>query len=93
MWFAFRKSKPIPNNLIRNHSKNLGYKYNSWFPAVKKGYSGVAILSKIEPKNVAFGTGIDYMDFEGRNVRADFDDFSVMSLYLPSGTNICPSRS
>ena len=54
----------------------------------KKGYSGVAILSKHEPKHIEYGTGIDYMDFEGRNIRADFDGFSVMSLYLPSGTNI-----
>lgn len=65
-----------------------GYPYHYWFPATKKGYSGVAILSKIKPNKVVFGTGIDHMDFEGRNLRADFDDFSVMSLYLPSGTNI-----
>jgi exodeoxyribonuclease III len=65
-----------------------GYPYQYYFSAQKKGYSGVAILSKIEPKKVVFGTGIDYMDFEGRNIRADFDDVSVMSLYLPSGTNI-----
>lgn len=65
-----------------------GYPYHYWYPAQKKGYSGVAVLSKIEPKKVVFGTGIDYMDFEGRNLRLDFEDFSVMSLYLPSGTNI-----
>ena len=65
-----------------------GYPYHYWFPATKKGYSGVAILSKIKPNKVVFGTGIDHMDFEGRNLRADFDDFSVMSLYLPSGTNM-----
>ncbi|RAR48015.1 exodeoxyribonuclease III [Flavobacterium lacus] len=65
-----------------------GYPYQYYFSAQKKGYSGVAILSKTEPKNVVFGTGIPEMDFEGRNLRADFDDFSVMSLYLPSGTNI-----
>jgi len=65
-----------------------GYAYQYYYPAQKKGYSGVAILSKKEPKQVVFGTGIDHMDFEGRNLRADFDDFSVMSLYLPSGTNI-----
>lgn len=65
-----------------------GYPYQYYFPAQKKGYSGVAILSKVQPKNVVFGTGIDSMDVEGRNLRADFDDFSVMSLYLPSGTNI-----
>ena len=65
----------------------LGY-YNYWFSAQKKGYSGVGILSKIKPNNIEYGTGIDYMDFEGRNLRLDFDKFSLMSLYLPSGTNI-----
>ena len=65
-----------------------GYPYQYYFSAEKKGYSGVAILSKTEPKNVVFGTGIQHMDFEGRNLRVDFDDVSIMSLYLPSGTNI-----
>ena len=65
-----------------------GYPYQYYYPATKKGYSGVAILSKTKPNNVVFGTGIHHMDFEGRNLRADFDDVSVMSLYLPSGTNI-----
>jgi exodeoxyribonuclease-3 len=65
-----------------------GYPYHYWYSAQKKGYSGVAIFSKIEPNHVEYGTGIDYMDVEGRNIRADFDDVSVMSLYLPSGTNI-----
>ncbi len=64
-----------------------GYPYQYYFPAEKKGYSGVAILSRIEPNNVVYGTGIGYMDQEGRNLRADFDTVSVMSLYLPSGTN------
>lgn len=63
------------------------FPYNYWFSAEKKGYSGVAILSKIEPEKVVYGTGIEYMDNEGRNLRADFDNFSVMSMYLPSGTN------
>ena len=65
----------------------LGY-HNYWFSAQKKGYSGVGIISKIKPENVQIGTGIDFMDFEGRNLRLDFKNFSVMSLYLPSGTNI-----
>jgi exodeoxyribonuclease III len=64
-----------------------GYPYHYWFSAQKKGYSGVAILSKTEPKHVEYGTGIASMDNEGRNLRADFDGVSVMSLYLPSGTN------
>ena len=65
-----------------------GYRYNYWFSAQKKGYSGVAILSKTEPDKVVYGTEIDYMDHEGRNLRADFNGVSVMSLYVPSGTNL-----
>ena len=65
-----------------------GYNYHYWFSAQKKGYSGVAILCKQEPKNIVFGTGIETMDFEGRNLRVDFDNLSIMSMYLPSGTNI-----
>lgn len=67
---------------------DIGYKYNYWFSAQKKGYSGVAILSKCKPNHIEYGTGIDHMDFEGRNLRIDFEKISVMSLYLPSGTNI-----
>jgi exodeoxyribonuclease III len=65
-----------------------GYPYQYYFSATKKGYSGVAILSKTEPKKITYGAGIEHMDYEGRTIRADFDDVSVMSLYLPSGTNL-----
>jgi exodeoxyribonuclease-3 len=64
-----------------------GYNYQYYYPAQKKGYSGTAIISKTEPDHVEYGTGIELMDFEGRNIRADYGDISVMSMYLPSGTN------
>ena len=48
----------------------------------------MAILTKKEPNKVVYGSGIDHMDFEGRILRVDFDEVSVMSLYLPSGTNV-----
>ena len=67
--------------------KDLGYEYNYWFSAQKKGYSGVGVLCKKKPNNIYYGTGINYMDFEGRNIRVDYSNVSVMSLYLPSGTN------
>ncbi|MDG1805275.1 exodeoxyribonuclease III [Flavicella sp.] len=67
--------------------EEAGYSYNYWYSAQKKGYSGVAILCKEKPNNIVFGTGIESMDFEGRNLRVDFDTVSIMSLYLPSGTN------
>lgn len=65
----------------------LGY-YSYWHSAEKKGYSGVAIITKHQPKHVEYGTGIDYMDNEGRVIRADFENFSVISVYIPSGTNM-----
>jgi len=64
-----------------------GYPYQYWFSAQKKGYSGVAIFCKEKPNHIEYGTGIETMDFEGRNLRVDFDNVSVMSMYLPSGTN------
>lgn len=85
---CLQEIKATPYQLPLLDFELAGYSYHYWFPATKKGYSGVAILSKIKPNNVVYGTGIEHMDFEGRTVRVDFDDFSVMSLYLPSGTNI-----
>ena len=84
---CLQEIKATPDQIPLIDVELSGYPYHYWFPAQKKGYSGVAILCKTKPNNVVFGTGIDHMDFEGRNLRVDFDDFSVMSLYLPSGTN------
>ncbi len=67
--------------------EKAGYKYNYWFSAEKKGYSGVAILSKTEPKQIVYGADFNLASTEGRIIRADFDTVSIMSLYLPSGTN------
>jgi exodeoxyribonuclease-3 len=67
--------------------ENAGYPYHYWFSAQKKGYSSVAVFCKEKPNHIEYGTGIESMDFEGRNLRVDFDTVSVMSLYLPSGTN------
>ena len=65
-----------------------GYPYQYYFSAQKKGYSGVAVLCKTKPNHVEYGTGIEHIDHEGRVLRVDFKTLSVMSLYLPSGTNI-----
>jgi len=85
---CLQEIKATEDQIPKMEVELAGYSYQYYFSAQKKGYSGVAILSKIKPKNIVYGTGIDYMDFEGRNIRLDFSDFSVMSLYLPSGTNI-----
>ncbi|MDF0692310.1 exodeoxyribonuclease III [Aquirufa ecclesiirivi] len=64
----------------------LGYQIY-WHSAQKKGYSGVAIFSKVSPKSVTIGCGIEKYDAEGRVIRADFKDFSVISVYMPSGSS------
>lgn len=62
--------------------------YHSYtYSAQKKGYSGVAILCKQEPNHVEYGMGIEKYDREGRFIRADFDDVSVVSVYHPSGSS------
>lgn len=85
---CLQEIKALEEQINISKFESIGFKYNYWFSAQKKGYSGVAILSKHEPIRVEYGTGISYMDFEGRNLRLDFEEFSVMSLYLPSGTNL-----
>ena len=72
---------PIELKLI----EDLGY-HHYWYPAQKKGYCGVAILCKQKPNHVEYGCGHELFDYEGRTIRVDFDDLSVMSVYLPSGT-------
>ncbi len=84
---CIQETKAQPEQLNAADFELAGYPYQYWFSAQKKGYSGVAIFCKNEPKHVAYGTGIESMDFEGRNVRVDFDEISIMSMYLPSGTN------
>ena len=85
---CLQEIKATPEQIPLAAFEAAGYPYHYWYPAEKKGYSGVAILSKVKPNNVVYGTGIEHMDKEGRNLRLDFDELSVMSLYLPSGTNI-----
>ena len=55
--------------------------------AVKKGYSGVSIYSKHEPKGVQYGIGWEPFDSEGRWVQLELENLTVVSLYLPSGTS------
>ena len=83
---CIQETKANKDQVNFNLIEDLGYN-TYWFSAQKNGYSGVAIFSKQTPNHIEYGTGIDYMDFEGRVLRIDFDEISVMSLYLPSGTN------
>lgn len=66
--------------------ERMGY-HHFWYPAQKKGYSGTAIFSKQQPLHVEYGCGIEPYDNEGRVIRADFEGFSVISAYFPSGSS------
>ena len=83
---CIQETKANKEQLDLDIFKEAGYK-TFWFSAEKKGYSGVAIFSKKEPDHVEYGCGIDKYDKEGRIIRADFGDFSVLSCYFPSGSS------
>lgn len=83
---CLQEIKAHPDQLDLTLFENAGYTHY-WCPAEKKGYSGVAILSKIKPDNVEHGCGMGIYDREGRVIRADYGDVSVMSVYMPSGSS------
>ncbi len=83
---CLQEIKANPDQIPLLDFEELGY-YNYWYPAQKKGYSGVAILSKKEPDHVEYGMGIPAYDNEGRFLRADFGRLSVVSVYHPSGSS------
>ena len=64
----------------------LGF-HHSWFSAQKRGYSGVAIFSKIKPDNISIGCGLPSSDNEGRIIQADFGDIRLINAYFPSGSS------
>tara|TARA_B100000902_G_scaffold394977_1_gene452491 strand:+ start:1301 stop:2056 length:756 start_codon:yes stop_codon:yes gene_type:complete len=66
--------------------EKLGYNCY-WHSAKKPGYSGVAILSKVKPKNIIYGCGLNKIDDEGRIIKAEFDNITILSCYFPSGSS------
>jgi len=83
---CLQEIKASPEQLDLSIFEQRGY-HNYWFPAEKKGYSGVAILSRQKPDNIIYGSGVKESDKEGRVIRADFGDVSVLSIYAPSGSS------
>lgn len=83
---CLQETKATPEQVPVSEIESLGYQTYWEVATVKKGYSGVAIFSKLEPRHVAIGMGVEKYDQEGRLIRADYDNFSVMSVYMPSGT-------
>jgi exodeoxyribonuclease III len=56
-----------------------------WNPAVRPGYSGVAVYTRVPPQSVEYGLGIEKFDQEGRVIKMKFDDFWLFNVYFPNG--------
>lgn len=83
---CIQETKAQPDQIDNKLFEELGY-HCYWFSAQKKGYSGVGILTKTKPDHVEIGMKIEKYDFEGRFIRADYGDLSVISVYHPSGSS------
>lgn len=82
---CIQETKAAKENVDHTLFNELGY-FDYWYSAQKKGYSGVAVLTKIEPANIKYGTGHKVSDDEGRVLQLDFGDTRLINAYFPSGT-------
>jgi exodeoxyribonuclease-3 len=83
---CLQETKLQPEQYPTEVFEELGYK-SYLYCAQKKGYSGVAILTKSVPDHIEYGMGMEAYDNEGRFIRADYGDLSIVSVYHPSGTS------
>src|ERR1700730_11812881 len=81
-----QETKAQKENVDHKLFTDLGF-HDLWFSAQKKGYSGVAVFSKIKPDQVEYGTGHKVSDDEGRVIQLDFGDIRLINAYFPSGTS------
>lgn len=83
---CLQETKAQPDQIDTLLFAEMGYT-SYLHSAQKKGYSGVAILTKSSPDNVVIGMNNPRFDDEGRVIRADFGDISIISVYIPSGSS------
>jgi len=84
--FCVQETKATPDDIDLKLFTALGY-HVAWYPAQKKGYSGVAVFSKKKPTHVTYGNGYEMSDNEGRVIRVDIGDLTIVNAYFPSGTS------
>ncbi|HMG67710.1 MAG TPA: exodeoxyribonuclease III [Chitinophagaceae bacterium] len=82
---CLQETKAQRENVDHRPFQEMGY-MDYWFSAQKKGYSGVAVFSKIIPNHVQYGTGHTVSDDEGRVMQLDFGEVHLINAYFPSGT-------
>lgn len=84
---CLQETKSSPEQIHESLLAPSGYKSYFSSSTVKKGYSGVCVITKETPKNVNYGIGINEFDDEGRIIQLDFDKFTLFNIYFPSGTS------
>ncbi len=82
---CLQEIKAMEDQIPLSLFEEAGYRYY-FFPSERRGYSGVGILTKREPDKVVKGMDMPLYDTEGRFIRADYGELSVVSVYHPSGT-------
>jgi len=82
---ALQETKLQEIKLTPEMEEMEGYTSYWAFSTVKKGYSGVAVYSRVEPKVVRYGIGKPVYDNEGRIIEMDFGDFVLFNVYFPNG--------
>jgi exodeoxyribonuclease-3 len=83
---CLQETKATKDDVDFKQLEALGFEHH-WFSAQKKGYSGVAIFTKIKPDKVHIGVGLPSSDSEGRVIQLDFGDIRLINAYFPSGTS------
>ena len=83
---CLQETKAVKENVDFEKIEAIGY-HTYWFSAQKKGYSGVAIFTKIKPTKIEYGHQLEQSDLEGRVIRADFGNLTLINAYFPSGTS------
>jgi exodeoxyribonuclease-3 len=83
---CIQETKARPEQVDVKLFEDCGYTHH-WVSAEKKGYSGVCILSRIKADKIVEGMGVEEYDREGRIIRMDIGDVSILNCYFPSGTS------
>ena len=83
---CIQETKAVQGDVDVKQLEDLGF-HHYWFSAQKKGYSGVAVFTKIKPDKVEYGNGHGPCDDEGRVIQLDFKDVKLINAYFPSGTS------
>ncbi|MFB0947812.1 MAG: exodeoxyribonuclease-3 [Spirosomataceae bacterium] len=84
--FCLQEIKLAETHLVEKHFTDCGY-HCHWYPAQKRGYSGVATFTKVKPAKVYYGMNIEPYDFEGRTITIELENKLIVNTYFPSGSS------